>query len=613
MDVVLLAPLACTVLDTALDASGGAMPVLATGSGKKLRQALARSFKSPGFSPAQPGFASQRPTSLTSLNGSAPMQRSFTQPQSARRFGSLVPSASLVSADLSRPHWAHPATIPNPRSKESCSAGKATWLSDPSNLLSHEESAFLQAALDHVNSATGVQFAAVILNDVRGSEDIARFKRFGIELFNRWGVGSAEFNNGLLLLHFKDARRLEIVTGNGVTSVLSDSWLLNMQITRMVPHFKSGDHGRGLEVGIRAIEDRLRAHPHDCWRSAGSSGDSRDVSDDDASFGGGRSLLPVPQSTDGTHSGGRPAKDFDISNILSKFALLGLGFAGILTDNYSEVELRRLEACAAELERRPCFQTVGGNIHEWPYIVPPSHMNGLVDTLKTDPQHAFNLAREGLLQIHTLGTKFGNRSLQLKLTNRSFDRFSVHLPPGSLFVCQDLQGQPLLLQDEVQEILAPGEERTLYLNTFCGDSGASVPHNVSMVLSPYCLLAEHRVTQSAVWRWAARYQHPRSMTENQQSCSSARDILEESFGMTSADVDHLTQDVVRLVADGEAQRRRDLIQVKQELQSKRAEVQRNRERARQSSSGCSGSRGSGGGYSGFGGGSCSSGGAGCSW
>eukprot|EP00930_Biecheleria_cincta_P089527 TRINITY_DN78859_c0_g1_i1.p1 TRINITY_DN78859_c0_g1~~TRINITY_DN78859_c0_g1_i1.p1 ORF type:complete len:609 (+),score=90.62 TRINITY_DN78859_c0_g1_i1:135-1961(+) len=608
MEAVLLAPLACTVLDTALDASGGAMPILATGSGKKLRQALARSFKSPGFSPAQPGVASRRRSALNPVHESVRMQRSLNQAPFARQFGSLVPFASDVSADHSRPHWAQPTSIPNPRSKESCSTGRATWLSDTSDLLSYEESASLQAALERVNSATGVQFAVVILNDVRGAEDIARFKRFGRELFNHWGIGSAKFNNGLLLLHFRDARRLEIVMGTGISSVLSDSWLLNMQLTHMVPHFKSGDHWRGLKAGVLEIEDHLRRHAPDCWRSAGSN-DGRDGSDGAASFAGGRSLLPV-QSTAGTHSGRHTKNDFDMSKILLPFGKLFV--AGILMVNDTE-DLRRLEARVADLESRPFFRDGGGNMHEWPYMVPPTHMDGLVDTSKTDPQHAFNLVTGGFLQMDALGTKFGNKSLQLKLTNRSSERFSVHLPPGSLFVCQDLQGQPLLLQDQMQEILAPGEERTLHLNTFCGDSGACVPRNVSMVMSPYSLSHDHLVTQSAVWRWAASYQHPQSMTEHQQRCSSATDILAESFGMSSADVDHLIQDVSRLVADGEAQHRRNLIQAKQELQSKRAEVQRRRENTCQSGSGSSGSRGGGGAYSGFGGGSSSGSGAGCSW
>lgn len=610
MEVAFLAPLACTALDTALDASGGAMPVLATGSGQKLRKALARSFKPQGFSPAQPGFACHRPA-LKSWNACTPLQSSFTQPVLSRQFGSLVPFASLASADLSRPHWARPSSVPNPRSQESCSTGKATWLCDPSNLLLHENAASLEAALERVNSATGIQFATVILNDVSGAEDIARFKWFGVKLFNHWGVGSADFNNGVLLLHFKDAKRLEILTGTGMTSVLSDSWLLNMQVTHMVPLFKACNHGRGLEVGILAIEDHLRANAPECWRSGGRVGncDGHDESNGAASFGGGRKFQLAPKSMQpiqDAHHGSCAHDETSMSKILSLLAV-GLGFTGKLLDGTTEVELRRLETCVAELEGKPTFQSAGGTTHEWPYMAHPTHMDGLVDTSQTDSQHAFNLVKDILLQIDALGTKFGNSSLKLKLINKSSDPLSVHLQAGSLFVCEDLRGQPLLLQDPLQEVLAPGEERTLHLNTFCGDSGARVPQNVSMVLSPYSLSAEHLVTQPAVWRWAAKHQRLRSMTENQQTCSSAIDILEESFGMTSAEVHYLMHDVLRLVADGETQRRQELLNVKRDLASKRAEVQRSCERARETGS----SRGGGGG--GFGGGYSCGGGAGCSW
>jgi uncharacterized protein len=41
-----------------------------------------------------------------------------------------------------------------------------------------------------------------------------------VELFNYWGVGNAESNNGLMMVLLKDQRKLESVTGLGLEEVI---------------------------------------------------------------------------------------------------------------------------------------------------------------------------------------------------------------------------------------------------------------------------------------------------------------------------------------------------------------------------------------------------------
>ena len=60
----------------------------------------------------------------------------------------------------------------------------------------------------------GVQCAVVLLEDVSPSDGgLQRFRQFGTRLFNHWGVGSNQSNDGLLILFFREARRLEMITG----------------------------------------------------------------------------------------------------------------------------------------------------------------------------------------------------------------------------------------------------------------------------------------------------------------------------------------------------------------------------------------------------------------
>ena len=83
-------------------------------------------------------------------------------------------------------------------------------------------------------------------------------KQFSTALFNRWGIGDAARNDGVLLLLVTGQRRLEIETGIGMESILTDAWLQSMQQEAMVPVFKRGDLGGGLIAGLARIDGELR-------------------------------------------------------------------------------------------------------------------------------------------------------------------------------------------------------------------------------------------------------------------------------------------------------------------------------------------------------------------
>ena len=92
----------------------------------------------------------------------------------------------------------------------------------------------------------------VTVTDVVGTP-----KDFTTELFNLWGVGDAKTDSGLLIVLVMQQRRLEMETGYGLEGTLSDGWLGTMQSSVMVPHFKRGEHGKGLAAGLAAVEAKL--------------------------------------------------------------------------------------------------------------------------------------------------------------------------------------------------------------------------------------------------------------------------------------------------------------------------------------------------------------------
>merc|ERR1712070_21477 len=131
-----------------------------------------------------------------------------------------------------------------------------------------------------------------------------------------------------------------------------------------------------------------------------------------------------------------------------------------------------------------------------------------------------------------------------------------------------------------------------------------------MVLSPYVLKTEHLATQASVWRWSAKFQ-PRGQTSWRPAAEEFR-TLEESFGMTRMEAEHLFEELEALVNGSHNERERHMAS----LRSSICHEQKRLSDARSSESRSRGGRSSGGGWSSggrsFGGGCSSGGGAGCS-
>jgi uncharacterized protein len=136
--------------------------------------------------------------------------------------------------------------IPNPRHSD-------VWVSDMQDVLSVEDEAAVNALSEALYRDLTVEVTTVTIDDCAGSP-----KAFATKLFNHWGIGDAQANNGLLVLLVMDQRRLEMETGDGLQTVLTNTSLKAIQSDVMVPNFKRGDFGAGLRAGMEYVDKELR-------------------------------------------------------------------------------------------------------------------------------------------------------------------------------------------------------------------------------------------------------------------------------------------------------------------------------------------------------------------
>jgi uncharacterized protein len=107
----------------------------------------------------------------------------------------------------------------------------------------------VNSELESYQDRTGNQIAVAVI-DTTGD---ASLEDYTIDLAKEWGVGSAEDDNGVLLLIAVEDRRLRIEVGEGIEGELTDLESGRIIRNEIPPLLREGDYGGAILVGTRAI------------------------------------------------------------------------------------------------------------------------------------------------------------------------------------------------------------------------------------------------------------------------------------------------------------------------------------------------------------------------
>lgn len=131
--------------------------------------------------------------------------------------------------------------------------GQDYFVSNPDGILSSRTVAELDALSTQIEAATKSEFSIVAVNDYVGDSDF----EFALKLFNSWGIGKKESNNGLLLFIAKDRREYRFITGYGMESTLPDAYLKRIGEKYLVPNFRDGNYDQGVLEASQFIKTIL--------------------------------------------------------------------------------------------------------------------------------------------------------------------------------------------------------------------------------------------------------------------------------------------------------------------------------------------------------------------
>lgn len=145
-------------------------------------------------------------------------------------------------------------------------AAQAEWLpekpnrlvNDYSGILSQQQNAALEQRLVAFNDSTSNQIVVVITPTIEGDDEDAAAQRVG----ESWGVGQAEFDNGLVILIKSKTEEenwgaVAIATGYGVEGALPDLFCKRIIEDEMIGPLGDGDYYRALTQALDIIEPVL--------------------------------------------------------------------------------------------------------------------------------------------------------------------------------------------------------------------------------------------------------------------------------------------------------------------------------------------------------------------
>ena len=134
-------------------------------------------------------------------------------------------------------------SIPNPRVRN------GTWVTDTSGTLDANTVALLNERAAAFERATASEIAIVVIRSLDG----VSIEEAAVKLFQMWGIGKKDRDNGLLFLWSTGDRRVRVEVGYGLEGALPDGKVGAILDQYVIPRFKANEFNQGVLEGVTAL------------------------------------------------------------------------------------------------------------------------------------------------------------------------------------------------------------------------------------------------------------------------------------------------------------------------------------------------------------------------
>ncbi len=131
-----------------------------------------------------------------------------------------------------------------------------TYVNDYANVIEEGAEGRITTALKSLRQETGIEATVLTIYTRWGYENTGSLESFATGLFNHWGIGNAETNDGILVLVIPEDREMRVELGSGY----GDAFNREAQdiVDRIfLPAFREGRYSQGIEDGTAAVIERI--------------------------------------------------------------------------------------------------------------------------------------------------------------------------------------------------------------------------------------------------------------------------------------------------------------------------------------------------------------------
>lgn len=132
-------------------------------------------------------------------------------------------------------------------------ADRRAYVADPGTMMSPQAKARVNARLNALRDSTTCEVAVAVVPDM-GDMEIEEYTR---RLFDQWGVGKADRDNGVLVVIAPEQRRVRIEPGYGAEGVLPDIACARIIDQAVVPAMRRGDLDAAVDNATAMIAAAL--------------------------------------------------------------------------------------------------------------------------------------------------------------------------------------------------------------------------------------------------------------------------------------------------------------------------------------------------------------------
>ena len=135
-------------------------------------------------------------------------------------------------------------------------------VNDFANIIPDQEENQMEAYLEELAKSSKTRVVVVTTPTLNNYEKA----QFAYEIGERWGVGDAKFDNGIVMLikpkEVDGKGSTFIATGYGLEGILPDAIAKRIVEQEMIPRFKNQDYVGGIAAGLQVVSDlALKEYP----------------------------------------------------------------------------------------------------------------------------------------------------------------------------------------------------------------------------------------------------------------------------------------------------------------------------------------------------------------